>query len=101
LGRRKAEHTGLSDPVEAPESPTKRRKVVFDDIRNVTYEVGGRSMDEVKLEVRTALEEHLRGNDGQYDTLKELFASDKQRYLPPVVGEEDDTLKHMNYRSTS
>jgi len=93
LGRRKAEHAGLSDPVEAPESPTKRRKVVFDDIRNVTYEVGGRSMDEVKLEVRTALEEHLRGNDGQYDTLKELFASDKQRYLPPVVGEEDDTLK--------
>ncbi|UPK90138.1 hypothetical protein LCI18_001073 [Fusarium solani-melongenae] len=93
LGRRKAEHAGLSDPLEAPESPTKRRKVFFDDIRNVTYEVGRRTMDEVKLEVRTALEEHLRGNDGQYDTLKELFASDKQRYLPPVVGEEDDTLK--------
>ncbi|KAF4456464.1 hypothetical protein F53441_1414 [Fusarium austroafricanum] len=93
LGRRKAEHAGLSDPVDAPESPTKRRKVLFDDIRNVTYEVGRRSMDEVKLEVRTALEEHLRGNDSQYDTLKELFASDKQRYLPPVVGEEDDTLK--------
>ncbi|KAL4726014.1 DNA independent RNA polymerase I transcription factor [Fusarium chlamydosporum] len=93
LGRRKAEHAGLSDPVDAPESPTKRRKVIFDDIRNVTYEVGRRTMDEVKLEVRTALEEHLRGNDGQYDTLKELFASDKQRYLPPVVGEEDDTLK--------
>ncbi|KAI8720715.1 hypothetical protein NCS52_00517400 [Fusarium sp. LHS14.1] len=93
LGRRKAEHAGLSDPLEAPESPAKRRKVFFDDIRNVTYEVGRRTMDEVKLEVRTALEEHLRGNDGQYDTLKELFASDKQRYLPPVVGEEDDTLK--------
>ncbi|KAJ4268213.1 DNA independent RNA polymerase I transcription factor [Fusarium torreyae] len=93
LGRRKAEHAGLSDPIDTPESPTKRRKVLFDDIRNVTYEVGRRTMDEVKLEVRTALEEHLRGNDGQYDTLKELFASDKQRYLPPVVGEEDDTLK--------
>ncbi|KAM5351715.1 hypothetical protein ACJ41O_004438 [Fusarium nematophilum] len=93
LGRRKAEHAGLSDPLDALESPSKRRKVFFDDIRNVTYEVGRRTMDEVKLEVRTALEEHLRGNDGQYDTLKELFASDKQRYLPPVVGEEDDTLK--------
>lgn len=93
LGRRKAGDAGLGDPVDAPESPTKRRKVFFDDIRNVTYEVGGRTMDEVKLEVRTALEEHLRGNDGPYDTLKELFASDKQRYLPPVVGEEDDTLK--------
>ncbi|KAM0297639.1 hypothetical protein HYE67_007190 [Fusarium culmorum] len=95
LGRRKAEDAGLSDPIDAPESPTKRRKVLFDDIRNVTvtYEVGKRTMDEVKLEVRTALEEHLRGNDGQYDTLKELFATDKQRYLPPVIGEDDDTLK--------
>ncbi|KAF5558225.1 RNA polymerase I transcription factor Rrn3 [Fusarium mexicanum] len=93
LGRRKAEYAGLSDPVDAPESPTKRRKILIDETRNVTYEVGLRTMDEVKLEVRTALEEHLRGNDSQYDTLKELFASDKQRYLPPVVGEEDDTLK--------
>lgn len=93
LGRRKAEYAGLSDPLDAPESPSKRRKVFFDDIRNVTYEVGKRTMNDVKLEVRTALEEHLRGNDGRYDTLKELFASDKQRYLPPVVGEEDDTLK--------
>ncbi|KAK5990437.1 RNA polymerase I-specific transcription initiation factor RRN3-like protein [Cladobotryum mycophilum] len=50
-------------------------------------------MDEVKLEVRMALEGHLRGDDGQYDTLKEMFANDKQRYLPPVIGEEDDTLK--------
>ncbi|PHH81539.1 hypothetical protein CDD83_3554 [Cordyceps sp. RAO-2017] len=50
-------------------------------------------MADVKLEVRLALEEHLRGNDGQYDSLKELFANDKQRYLPPVVGEDDDTLK--------
>ncbi|KAJ3526786.1 hypothetical protein NM208_g11021 [Fusarium decemcellulare] len=94
LGRRKAEHAGLSDPLDVPrDPPANARKVFFDDIRNVTYEVGRRTMDEVKLEVRTALEEHLRGNDGQYDTLKELFASDKQRYLPPVVGEEDDTLK--------
>lgn len=93
LGRRKAEDAGFSDPLDVPETPSKRRKVLFDDIRNVTYEVGGRTMDEVKLEVRSALEDHLRGSDGQYDTLKEMFASDKQRYLPPVVGEEDDTLK--------
>lgn len=93
LGRRKAQDDGLSDPADMPESPTKRRKVLFDDIRNVTYELGGRTMDDVKFEVRTALEDHLRGNDSQYDTLKDLFANDKQRYLPPVVGEDDDTLK--------
>ncbi|KJZ80604.1 hypothetical protein HIM_00454 [Hirsutella minnesotensis 3608] len=93
LGRRKELHHGGNDSPEPPESPTKRRKVLFDEIRNVTYEVGNRTMDDVKMEVRIALEEHLRGNDGQYDMLKELFANDKQRYLPPVVGEDDDTLK--------
>jgi RNA polymerase I-specific transcription initiation factor RRN3 len=90
LGRRKAQD---DDTPERSEKPSKRRKVIFDDIRNITYEVGGRTMEEVKMEVRSALEDHLRGNDGPYDTLKELFANDKQRYLPPVVGEEDDTLK--------
>ncbi|RDA87334.1 hypothetical protein CP532_2648 [Ophiocordyceps camponoti-leonardi (nom. inval.)] len=93
LGRRKEMHPSSRDSAEPPESPTKRRKVLFDDIRNVTYEVGDRTMDEVKREVRFALEEHLRGNDGHYDTLKEMFANDKRRYLPPVVGEVEDTPK--------
>ncbi|GAB0138538.1 hypothetical protein EsDP_00006770 [Epichloe bromicola] len=94
LGRRKDLHDVRESSPTAPESPTKRRrKVFFDDIQNVTYEVGRRTMEDVKLEVRAALENHLRGNDGQYDMLKELFANDKQRYLPPVVGDEDDTLK--------
>ncbi|KAG6026628.1 hypothetical protein E4U40_001958 [Claviceps sp. LM458 group G5] len=93
LGRRKDLHDSVGSSPNPPESPTKRRKVLFDDIRNVTYEVGRRTMEDVKIEVRAALENHLRGNDGQYDMLKELFANDKQRYLPPVVGEEEDTLK--------
>lgn len=99
LGRRKDLHDALSDAFDTPETPTKRRKVLFDDIRNVTYEFGRRTMDEVKLEVRMALEDHLRGNDGQYDSLKEMFANDKQRYLPPVIGEEDDTLKPHELQS--
>ncbi|KAG5978370.1 hypothetical protein E4U56_002869 [Claviceps arundinis] len=93
LGRRKDLHDSVDSSPNPPESPAKRRKVLFDDIRNVTYEVGRRTMEDVKIEVRAALENHLRGNDGQYDMLKELFANDKQRYLPPVVGEEEDTLK--------
>ncbi|KOS19658.1 RNA polymerase I-specific transcription initiation factor rrn3 [Escovopsis weberi] len=93
LGGRKDRHDALSSDFDPQDTPSKRRKVFFDDIKNVTYEVGRRTMDEVKLEVRTALEGHLRGEDGQYDTLKEMFANDKQRYLPPVVGQEDDTLK--------
>ena len=93
LGRRKDQHHPVSEGAEAQETPSKRRKVLFDEIKNVTYEVGRRTMDEIKLEVRMALEAHLRGDDGQYDGLKEMFANDKKRYLPPVVGEEDDTLK--------
>lgn len=81
LGRRKAYDDAVDndDAATMPESPTKRRKVLFDDIRNVTYEVGRRTMSDIKREVRMALEEHLRGNDGQYDMLKELFGGDKQR----------------------
>lgn len=86
-------HNGPEGSLMTPENPTKRQRVSFDEIRNVTYEIGNRTMDQVKLEVRLALEEHLRGYDGPYDTLKEFFANDKRRYLPPVVGDEDDTLK--------
>jgi RNA polymerase I-specific transcription initiation factor RRN3 len=92
LGRRKAQYDEMESS-DATESPSKRRRVLFDELRNVTHEFAGRSMEDIKFEVRTALESHLRGNDGQYDSLKELFANDKQRYLPPVVGEADDTLK--------
>lgn len=99
LGRRTAEDAGFGDMVDAPESPSKRRKVFFDEVQNRTYEVGDRTMEEIKREVREALEEHRRGNDGPYDTLKELFANDKQRYLPPIAGEEDDTLKPQELRA--
>ena len=99
LGKRTAEDAGIDNMDDVPESPTKRRKVFFDDVQNKIYEIGNRSMDEIKREVREALEEHRRGNDGPYDTLKELFSNDKQRYLPPIVGEEDDTLKPQELRA--
>ncbi|KAG5926407.1 hypothetical protein E4U42_003354 [Claviceps africana] len=93
LGRRKDLHASSDSSPIPSENPTKRRKVFFDDVRNVTYEVGRRTMDDVKIEVRAALENHLRGNDGQYDMLKELFANDKQGHLPAVVDEENETLR--------
>ncbi|KAF4123446.1 hypothetical protein GMORB2_6147 [Geosmithia morbida] len=107
LGRRTAEDAGFDDDPEtmaaasspSMESPTKRRKVLFDEVHNKTYEVGNRTMDEIKREVREALEEHRRGNDGPYDSLKELFSNDRQRYLPPVAGEDDDTLKPQELRA--
>ncbi|KAI9903136.1 hypothetical protein N3K66_002488 [Trichothecium roseum] len=56
-------------------------------------------MEDCRFEVKMALEEHRRGNDGLYDTLKEHFANDKQRYLPPVIGEDEDTLKPQDLRA--
>lgn len=99
LGKRTAEDAEIDDMNEAPESPTKRRRVFFDDAQNIVHEFGNRTMDEIKREVREALEEHRRGNDGPYDTLKELFNNDKQQYLQPIVGEEDDTLKPHELRA--
>ena len=101
LGRRTADDAGLAnDTRDAPESPSKRRRVLFDkDISVQTYEPGQRSMEDCRFEVKMALEEHRRGNDGLYDTLKEHFANDKQRYLPPVVGEDEDTLKPQDLRA--
>ena len=93
LGVRKAQDEELEDTADVLETPSKRRKVSFDDVKNITYELRGRTMEDIKGEVRNALEEHLTGNDSQYDILKEMFSNDRQRYLPPVVGEVDDTLK--------
>lgn len=105
LGRRKADDAGLDDLLQSStENPTKCRKLDHRKVewaldRNTTREVGNRTMDEFKREVREALEEHRRGNDGPYDILKEFFANDKQSYLPPVSGNDDDTLKPQELRA--
>ena len=77
LGRRTANDADLDDTAAPSENPSKRRKVIFDDVKNVTYEVKGRTMDDVKREVRRALEDHMRGDDSQYDILKEMFSRDR------------------------
>lgn len=101
LGRRTADDAGVDWSSDAPSSPSKRRKVLFDEVQNRTYEVGNRSMEEIKREVREALEEHRRGNDGPYDNLRELFSEDHDRYRPAMSmeEEEDDRLKPQELRA--
>lgn len=82
LGRRTASDADLDDASTQSDNPTKRRKVFFDDVKNVTYEVKGRTMEDVKREVRRALEDHMRGDDSQYDILKEMFGRDKNSDAP-------------------
>lgn len=97
LGKREKDDAEI-DYSDLPSSPTKRRRVLFDEVRNRTYEVGNRTMDEVKREVRDALEEHRRGNDGSYDTLKELF-SNKPRSRGLSLSDEEEALKPQELRA--
>ena len=94
LGKRRNDDADVAFD-DLPSSPTKRRKVLFDEVRNRTYEVGKRTMDEVKREVRDALEGHRRGNDGSYDTLKELFSNDTR----PSMNEHEEALKPQELRA--
>lgn len=60
--------------------PVKRRKVLFDEVRNTTHVVGGKSQDDIQQEVRRALETHLNnGPHGPYDGLKEMFSLERER----------------------
>ncbi len=56
--------------------PAKRQKktVVFNEALNMVREIAGKSLEQAKREVRQALEAHGRGDDEDYDALKEIFS---------------------------
>jgi RNA polymerase I-specific transcription initiation factor RRN3 len=51
---------------------------MFDESLNMVRDLGSKSLDEVKREVRLALERHAAGDDEDYDSLKEIFGSDQK-----------------------
>ncbi len=68
------------DSMDGSQSPRKRQKVEF-DLNNIEiHEIGIRSVEEVKQEIRKALDEHARGEDEEYDVLKEAL-SGKQKFM--------------------
>ncbi|KAL8370696.1 hypothetical protein RB595_000859 [Gaeumannomyces hyphopodioides] len=84
-----------ADSEDSPESsPTKRLKhVTFDLAANMTVDIQTRTLEETKREVRKALEDRSRGDTEGYEGLKSVFQNDRQRYVAPIVGEEEDCLK--------
>lgn len=62
-----------------PETPAKRRKVLFSDSSPIVHEVGGRSLADVRAEVRRTLDQHRRGEDEEYLLLKRHFAVETRR----------------------
>ncbi|KAK3341664.1 RNA polymerase I-specific transcription initiation factor RRN3 [Lasiosphaeria hispida] len=63
-----------------PSSPTKKRKtVMFSENLNIVKEVGSKTLEDAKREVKQALESHSRGDDEDYDSLKDIFAPAPRR----------------------
>ncbi|KAA8634348.1 hypothetical protein SMACR_04861 [Sordaria macrospora] len=87
LGRRPREEDGESSDGLPGSSPAKKRKtVMFNDKLNMIKEFGGKTLDDAKREVKQALEGHARGDDEDYDGLKEIFCPSPKR---TIVEEED------------
>ncbi|KAK3983929.1 RNA polymerase I-specific transcription initiation factor rrn3 [Cladorrhinum sp. PSN332] len=65
-----------SDGGDEYEHPSKRQKktVVFNEDLNMIKEISSKSLEEAKREVKQALDSHKRGDDEDYDNLKDLFA---------------------------
>ncbi|KAL2141037.1 hypothetical protein VTI28DRAFT_2927 [Corynascus sepedonium] len=88
--RSRSEDSGDADEEEPP---TKRQKktVVFNEELNTVKEISGKSLEDAKKEVRQALEGHSRGDDEDYDNLKEIFMPIlKKRRMPDDDDDEED-----------
>ncbi|KAK4237145.1 RNA polymerase I-specific transcription initiation factor RRN3-domain-containing protein [Achaetomium macrosporum] len=79
-----------SDGADDDEPPTKRQKktVVFNEELNMVKEISSKSLEEAKREVKQALEGHSRGDDEDYDNLKETFSPSPKRLTPDDDEEE-------------
>ncbi|KAK4196391.1 putative RNA polymerase I-specific transcription initiation factor rrn3 [Triangularia verruculosa] len=88
-----------SDGADEEEHPTKRQKktVVFNEQLNVVREIAGKGLEDAKREVRQALEGHARGDDEDYDRLKELFAPSNRNRSPDEDGDDTRPQELMVY----
>ncbi|KAH6634410.1 RNA polymerase I-specific transcription initiation factor RRN3 [Chaetomium sp. MPI-SDFR-AT-0129] len=82
-----------SDNDDNDEPPAKRQKkktVVFNEDLNVVREINGKTLEDAKKEVRLALEAHERGDDEEYDRLKEIFLAGSRQYGGERRDEEEE-----------
>ncbi|KAI2618895.1 RNA polymerase I-specific transcription initiation factor RRN3 [Hypoxylon sp. NC1633] len=85
--RRSSDDAGLDDDsMDSPQSPRKRQRVEFDLNNTEIHEIGARSVEEIKQEIRKALDRHDQGDDEDYDVLKEMLSGKQLSYDE----EEDD-----------
>jgi RNA polymerase I-specific transcription initiation factor RRN3 len=81
--RRSREDAGLDDDdddddddansMDGAQSPRKRPRVEFDLKNTEVHEIGARSIEEIRNEIQSALDCHARGEDEDYDMLKQTL----------------------------
>jgi len=64
---------------------------MFDESLNVVLNIETKSLEDVKREIRQALERHARDDDEDYDNLKEMFTSDQSPDRSPTRGRDEAT----------
>ncbi|KAI1323235.1 RNA polymerase I-specific transcription initiation factor RRN3 [Xylariaceae sp. FL0255] len=84
--RRSSDEAGLDDDsMDGTQSPRKKPRVEF-DLNNIeVFEIGIRSVDDMKTEIRKTLDSHERGDDEDYDVLKKTLLG-----KPPSIHDYDD-----------
>lgn len=89
--RRSGENESDNDDDDKP--PAKRQKkktVVFNEELNVVREINGKTLEDAKREVQLALEAHERGDDEDYDRLKETFLAGSRQFGGERRDEEEE-----------
>ncbi|KAI5866970.1 RNA polymerase I-specific transcription initiation factor RRN3 [Durotheca rogersii] len=82
----------LDGNMGTPQSPRKRQRVEFDLNITEIHEVGTRSVEEIKREIRRALDRHDRGDDEDYDMLKETLSGKEPSYEDDEDEDADPAL---------
>ncbi|KAI1344991.1 RNA polymerase I-specific transcription initiation factor RRN3 [Xylariaceae sp. FL0016] len=88
------------DTMDGAQSPRKRQKVEF-DLKNIEiHEIGTRSVDEIKQEVKKILDLHDRGDNEEYDVLKQTLLGkhtnydyDDEDFDPTIPAKQRQELK--------
>ncbi|KAK3329354.1 RNA polymerase I-specific transcription initiation factor RRN3 [Apodospora peruviana] len=73
-------------------SPTKKRRktVMFNEELNMVKDISSKTLEDAKREVKQALEGHARGDDEDYDNLKDVFAPSRRQPKSYQSDEDDD-----------
>lgn len=91
-GKRRADVLDGDDGDDQPSTP-KRRKVIFSDNSPVIHQINGRTLADVRAEVRRTLDQHRRGDDEEYAVLKRHFTASPSRGLDDDYDEDEQPIK--------